>query len=409
MPRRRLSRSEREEYSYKPSKMRKRDEQLNPSSVQSNTDTDEIAKVDVDHSSIVALHRDDPVVPNNLDGVGKVIENEVFWCSTNEAEGTNARKNSSSELSLPEETEFEEVSCTNTQVEPSSPKHLSPYVLGMSYEHLVALILTSGTNRLTETMYDVIRSLLNNEAVAQNSGRKYPSVSTVKRKLHELAISRFYVRTQTVSLPSIGNKSSASLMREMNKSSHSRLKYVLPSQWAAMDVKQKSTRDIIWGDFCDSAKEQYRTMFSQFKDCPIARDRANMLSLFSLPDECGNDTPIKNNLPIFIHSVNMATTRRAFETYGIEVQNAKAEDKKTLLWCSSIKSYKLISDAPLEYSGKLHSYSSCSNYRNGDVVLEVQTPRGSGFLMFRALRLHGALADIVDIRGHTFTYIACYP
>ena len=361
MPPRRLSRLDREEYDYKPSKIAKRDVLQKRNALPRSEESPNVVLrpgPSANESSNTANHCDKPMNCDgsiHVDEVANIINTDMFPGSDDDAEELDAEEHCSELFTYACSVDEDETN-ENTQTAPSDPIYSSD-ILGLKYEHLVALILTSGTNRLTETMYEVIRSLLNSVALQHKYRRNYPGVSTVKQRVREIATSRCFVKTQTISLPNSGKKSVTSFRKGTKESSsHSLLKYILPSQWASMDVRLKSTRDIIWNDTRDSSRQPHETIFSQFRDSPVARNRVHCFNLFSILDEDGNDIPVRENLQISIHSVNMATTRKAFEKYGIEVLNAKTKEQKVLLWRSSVKSYKLIRDAPMEYSGKRHSY-----------------------------------------------------
>lgn len=201
----------------------------------------------------------------------------------------------------------------------------------MDPRNIIALIFACGTNRFSRNQYDETCRLVWMFSRDGPNEMKFPSYSTLKRKVEVMAIFHSYagsrIHTYTshnsfggrwetlpfkASTDNVANLNSGSGVEEADRAGTEPKTHpvviILPSQWVLMDVATGPIYRLMFGERIDSGCGSERTMFETIDDCPIVRDREGVMScetqVFVSPlsgsDTGGNLPYLKERLPVSV-------------------------------------------------------------------------------------------------------------
>ena len=230
-------------------------------------------------------------------------------------------------------------------------------------------------------MYDIVRDLLNFEAVRNGGKAKYPSLNTVRYKLKKIAADKMYV-SSSVSMVSLDQNLSGAVGGKgaFESTDYAPVKYVLPSQWAIRDVQDRCSRNAIWGEKETSRVEK---LFHHFSQCPVSTDRERQLTLFSIPSSSGDDVPLRKGMKVnFILHDTEGISEQA-QKHSISTECVRKFGKMIQTAVAEVDHWEVETSIKM-FTGKQDNYRDPSKPRNGDVrVFLCQTKEV--YLVFRQL------------------------
>ena len=154
--------------------------------------------------------------------------------------------------------------------------------LQLGWNSIAAILLCTGTTRLNQSHYDMVRRFINWKPTAEQSRRILPSTATVKRLRHG-PFQKVVVASTTIMYPVDMSKSGArTAVGKYASESEAPVTVVKPSSWAKLDLSTRRIADLVLGKRRDAAAE-VQSCFTSIEDTPIVQCREDALSCFHIP------------------------------------------------------------------------------------------------------------------------------
>ena len=185
------------------------------------------------------------------------------------------------------------------RVENASSSKGSTTRLQLDWGCLAALLLSTGTTRLNQSQYEVVRSFLNWRPIVEQSHITVPSVATVKR-IRKGAFQRVLVPSGTIMYQVDKSKSGArTAVGRFRSDSQAPVTVVKPSDWAKLDLSTRRLGDLVLGKR-SVRREVPRCHFMSIEDTPIVRSRFDALSPFRMSCDGDGFLPLREGSVISV-------------------------------------------------------------------------------------------------------------
>ena len=145
-------------------------------------------------------------------------------------------------------------------------------VAQMNSSKFLACLLTCGSQRMNETMYNVVRKLLNSKYCSSCgspvTGTLLPGVTYLKSKLKSSVrslVAKHEIMELTVNTDRAGAK--FGVVKYKSRITAPVL-VVKPSEWARIDFSTPAVRKVIWKDVIEN-----KNIFTSIEDTPVVRHR----------------------------------------------------------------------------------------------------------------------------------------
>lgn len=240
-------------------------------------------------------------------------------------------------------------------------------------EYILALLLTTGTARLTRDQYDSIRTILNQR---NSEKRNFPTYSTVQKNVRPFALRHMYAKSCIKLFPVEHSKAGASDgVGSYHQVGHAPVRIVKPSEWAKKDFRSTKMRKVIWKN------PKGRNHPFGIGNMPIVKDRSNSLAPFANKSRNGTEHKVTKGMFMEVVCPRTDVLETSLEALGMKTSTTG----EMVSFTARISSVEHIHDQ--ECVGNNESYfMDPKHFRNGDVIAQVKCRRGNAALNFRALK-----------------------
>jgi hypothetical protein len=218
------------------------------------------------HDSIECMPLDDRL-PHSMDtAANALLENEVFY--REDIPALMDRNDSSSPPASPDIRDTKPVGEGSTIVEPLAEEDgiIATSERALDWQSLFAVLLCSGTVRMTVEYYETLRETLIWQALKHGKREDaLPGIRKIQRVLMPLMRRSFYARSEVIAL-------------RKRHGGTEQVRVVVPSEWAILDTCTAPIFDALFSRHSSASTEPGPSfLFDDIENTPIVRQRNSIL------------------------------------------------------------------------------------------------------------------------------------
>lgn len=186
----------------------------------------------------------------------------------------------------------------------------------LTEEAIICIMLISGSNRMKRKQYDICRRLFKKMICGicqvNEIGTALPSLSTYERSIKKYYEENVLIKSEILKLAIDRTKAGAKGSTMFENEYLVPVKFVKPTEWAVLDYKTPSIRNMIWGN-CESVEDTHN-----IEDADIVQNRKQCLSQFRVSGKKTIDEPIKKGIILELKVTVGKNSQKMIESCGFE-------------------------------------------------------------------------------------------
>ena len=219
-------------------------------------------------------------------------------------------------------------------------------------DNLLGCLLTCGSQRLSNVMYSVVRSVLSGKECSVCStpvpGAKLPGMTYLKKKVKPRIQMNLLPKHKVIQLRVDPSRSGAKLgIDKYSSDSLAPLTYVSPCEWARVDFATPSVRKLIWDDVTNDG-----TVFSNIESTPIVRNRSFFPAVNTVRDSGGLESLVGKKSRLQLTFVRTSKTDKALQNAFADcVEFRKVNGVESAVVSCEVLDYEYVSDDRKGHNG----------------------------------------------------------